>query len=142
MNKEDILKLIDKLTLATKTYKVSWGRLYNLFNSSGISNIALKNFVLYNERSFYMYDRNPRVYSLNQFDSYYSELEQGYVYLLRFENHKNKYFLLAVQSNRESNIIPLHKSDEYQSKLIELVFQLEGQVDNVDQYINLLINKL
>ncbi|KUO49803.1 MAG: hypothetical protein APF76_00740 [Desulfitibacter sp. BRH_c19] len=141
MSELNLVELIEKLTSSTKTNKLRWGKLSNLFNSSEISNFMLKNYVLLQERNFYN-TNNYRSYYLEQYESYFAEIENGYVYILKFKGNEKYYYILAVQSHKDSSIAELNRQQENQSKLIELAFIIEGQLDNHKEYINLLLKKL
>ncbi len=143
------LQLIEKLILATKEGRIRWDKLSNLFNESESINPILKNYILKKERSPYFYRKkrlglykNKEKYdTLNQFRSYYIEIKNGYTYILKYEG-ESEYYLIAVQGNNYSNIVELNNKNEYQAELMELVYLVEGQMDNYLDYVDEVINEL
>lgn len=142
MNDEKIIELIKKIKSSTKERKIAWGRVSDLFSSSEIDNSLLKQYILFNERGSYFYNKNKRVFSLNQFQSFYTEIEKGYICIFKYDRHDRSYYIMAIQSNKHSSVVELNGKDDMQPELIELVFLIEGQVDNYLEYVDLIIDRL
>ncbi|NPV51732.1 MAG: hypothetical protein HPY60_11140 [Candidatus Methanofastidiosum sp.] len=139
---DKITELITKIISSTKERKIEWGRLSDLFSSNEVGNNLLRQYVLLNERGAYFYSKNNRIFSLNQFQSFYTEIEQGYVCVLKYVKPDSSYYVIALQSNKHSSVVELNKKDELQPELIELAFLIEGQVDNPMQYIDIILEKM
>lgn len=134
-------ELIDKIIANTKKSNLKWGRVSDLFNSNEINNQLLKQYVLMQERGGYFYS-NVGPGSLNQYNSFYAEIEGGYVFLFQYVKANSNYYIFAVQGSKYSDIIEMNKKEDFQPKLIELNFLIRERLDNHVQYVDLLLEKL
>ena len=138
MGNGKISQLVEKLIIGTKSRNISWSRLLNFYY---YNNNILKNYIIDNERT--IYSKRSNAATINQTRSFISQFEQGWLYIFEYNfGTSRKYYVVAIQSNLDSNIIELNTQDEIQSNLMQIVHMIEEQIDNVDDFIDKLIDRL
>lgn len=139
---EKLIELIKKIKISTKDRTITWGRVSDLFSSHEIGNNLLRQYILLNERGAYFYNKRNNVFSLSQCQSFYTEIEHGYVCIFKYVRNDSSYYIVGIQPNKNASVIELNNKGDMQPELIELAFLVDGLVDNYEEYIDLILEKL
>ncbi|MBC7764992.1 MAG: hypothetical protein H7Y41_00785 [Hyphomonadaceae bacterium] len=136
---ERINALISKLIQATQNKQISWTRISTIdFFMEEYS--VLRYFISNKERNVYVYSNGKNF--LNTSSSYITNYNGGNIYLLEYADRNTKKYTVALQSNNKAVIIELNDFLVNQSELMSLKYFIEQNVDNVEDYLNLLIENL
>lgn len=137
MENKKVVKLIDKLCEMTVENKLVWERLYKFvdFKSAKSENRMLSRFI---EVHKFELREGIEDEKLLLEESYCSEYNDGYVYLLSFENY-NGYidtYRIAVQIDDDSKVKILEFDREIISEIRRLLNIIESKTNNVDKFLD------
>lgn len=73
--------------------------------------------------------------------SYYANFESGFIYLFLITNKLNEdFFTLGIQSNSRALITQLNKEGDFQTELIKLHETILKKSENIDGFIESILN--
>lgn len=73
--------------------------------------------------------------------SYFTNFENGYIYLFLITNKINEdFFILGIQSNSKALITPVNGESEFQASLINLHETIMKKSENIDGFISSILD--
>lgn len=136
-----IKKLIERLIESTKNKEIKWDRLFDILDEKNYSHTnQLLNKFLFNVRK--EFEENIDTYRIDYSESFVTEQQKGYIFIFTFKDYEfeDQYKCISVQSSLSSNVVLLNNSKQYQAEIKRLVFLIEEEINNVDGFIDSLLD--
>lgn len=141
MKKEEMLNLVKKITLLTKEDKIEWSRLKNNIDIYNRENYILREYIKNNSDYEYEKDKkNITLKDIDLFNSFFTCINSGKIFLFRKLIKNVEKYVLAVQSGVDSPIMELNVNMDFQQELLVLRYLITDKLDCTDKFIEGILN--
>lgn len=130
---EDIIKKIKELT---QKNKLEWKRIKGNVDIYSRENFMLRNYIEENTEYGYEQRKNNSARALDLMESFMTSIEDGMIFLIKKVANGKSIFYLAIQSNKESEILDLNINGEYQESMLTIKYLILNNIDRTESFID------
>ena len=133
----NVRQFIKSMNVLTTNKKVEWKLVSVIVNQSYALNPDLYDYI-HKHKAVYATDR---VHELLEYESYFCEHSDGYIYIFTHVNYKthNRYLVLGIQNDRYSGVVPVNLESEFQPELEDMKFLVANSRNNIESLMDKII---